>query len=483
MPWNITSSESCEADKPYAVVQTGTNELAGCHATEADARAQIIALQTAEKEAAVANEVNVETEVVYSFHAVLAVEGTPTSDGRLLEVGGAEWRNPPLPLMAQMVSTETGGHTGSVLVGRIESISVQGDKIIANGEIDTQTDAGAQVLDLLRSQTLRFVSIDMGAANIEQPDDPEAPMKFLQYEIMGATIVPFPALAGAVIWLADMNPPVEAEGVEIENPEVEVEVSVEEEPAESEAIVAAAPLFPPKSWFDDPEFTGRTAWTVLDTGQVFGHLAPWGACHTGYKNACVAPPRSKSDYAYFATGITKVLCDCTDHSIDEVRTGVVTMNGGHADAKANASSAVSHYDNTCTAVADVAVGEDEFGVWIAGALRSTVTDEEMRTLRGGGGLSGDWRPLAGNLELVAALKVNVPGFPVVASSLFHIEADGTQTSLVASFAEPEVADISTSPLEARLDALEAATKRLDSIAEPLRSLAAEQIEGNLKAPQ
>ena len=87
------------------------------------------------------------------------------------------------------------------------------------------------------------------------------------------------------------------------------------------------------------------------------------------------------------------------------------------------------------------------------------------------------------LRTSSSVKVNVPGIPVVASSLFHIEADGTQTSLVASFAEPEVADLSTSPLEARLDALEAATKRLDSIAEPLRSLAAEQIEGNLKAPQ
>jgi hypothetical protein len=479
MPWTVSTDDACKDDTPYAVINTESGKVEGCHGSEADARAQVIALQGAEKQTAVIGEKEVD-EVTYSFRTILAVEGTPTSDGRLLEIGGAEWRNPPLPLMAQMVSTETGGHTGSVLVGRIESIAVQGDKIVASGTIDPNTDAGAQVVDLLRSQTLRFVSIDMGAANIEQPDGENEPMRFLSYEIMGATIVPFPALAGAVIWLADMEPPVEATGVEIENPEVEVEVTVEEEPVEPEAVVAAAPLFPPKSWFEDPEFLSRTPWTVLDTGQVFGHLAPWGACHTGYRNACVAPPKSKSAYAYFTTGITKVLCDCDDHSIDEVKTGVITMNGGHAPVNANAATAVSHYDNTCTVVADVAVGEDEFGVWIAGALRSTVTDEEIRTLRGGGGLSGDWRPLAGNLELVAALKVNVPGFPVVASSIFHVEADGTQTSLVASFAEPEASLPELDSIEERLERLESATRRLDSIAEPLRPLAAERIEGSIK---
>jgi hypothetical protein len=39
-------------------------------------------------------------------------------------------------------------------------------------------------------------------------------------------------------------------------------------------------------------------------------------------------------------------------------------------------------DQTSAAVADVVVGgEDEFGLWLSGALRPGVTDEEVRTLR------------------------------------------------------------------------------------------------------
>jgi len=465
MAWKITMDDACAEETPYAVVDSVTGNVEGCYATEKDAQAAIVALDGKDKAAAV---IVTPVGAEYLFHSVLAVEGTPTSDGRLLEIGGATWRNPPLPLMAQMVATETGGHTGSVLVGRIEQIKVEGDKIIANGFIDPETDAGQQVLELLRSQTLRFVSIDIGSADIQQTEDPEVPMLFTSYEIMGATVVPFPALAGAVIWLADHEVPVEADGVSVEIVPVEEDVM--------ETITAAAPLLPPKKWFTNPGFDRYTKWTVLDTGQVFGHLAPWGTCHTGYKGTCVTPPNSKTDYAYFASGTCRVSCDCDDHTMEDVRTGVVTMDGGHAAGAATGNAAIAHYDNTCKVVADIAVGEDAYGIWMAGALRSTVTDEQVRALRGGGGLSGDWRPFGGNLELVAALKVNVPGFPIVASTKVHVEPDGRQTSLVASFKDPlPTPEDNLGKIEERLTALETATTRLDSIAEPLRPLAAERI--------
>jgi len=113
--------------------------------------------------------------------------------------------------MAQMINPEAGGHSGSVLVGRIDSIESDGERVMGRGVIDTATDYGSQVVELLESQTLRFVSIDIGAAQYEQDEseDAVAEMVFTNYEVMGATIVPFPALPGAVIWLDNMEEPPE----------------------------------------------------------------------------------------------------------------------------------------------------------------------------------------------------------------------------------------------------------------------------------
>jgi len=83
----------------------------------------------------------------------------------------------------------------------------------------------------------------------------------------------------------------------------------------------------------------------------------------------------------------------------------------HAGRRLAASDTAAHYEHTGVAVADVAAGEDEHGIWIAGTLRSTVTDEQVEVLRASP-LSGDWRSIGGKLELVAALAVNSPGFPI-----------------------------------------------------------------------
>ncbi|TLK47447.1 hypothetical protein [Glutamicibacter sp. V16R2B1] len=86
-----------------------------------------------------------------------------------------------------------------------------------------------------------------------------------------------------------------------------------------------------------------------------------------------------------------------------------------------------HHDHTCHAVAYVAAGEDEHGIWVAGALRPDATDEQIRVLRASP-LSGDWRSWGGNLELIAALAVNTPGFPV----LRQVVAGGVPQALVAA---------------------------------------------------
>lgn len=165
---------------------------------------------------------------------------------------------------------------------------------------------------------------------------------------------------------------------------------------------SAAPIVPPKSWFKDPGLTRATPLTVTDDGKVFGHIASWTTSHIG--RASVKPPRSASKYAYFRTGELR-----TDEG--DIQVGQLTLAGGHASLQASAEDAIKHYDDTASAVADVVAGEDEFGIWVAGALRPDATPSQIRAFRASSP-SGDWRPINGRLELVAVCQVNVPGFPI-----------------------------------------------------------------------
>lgn len=198
-----------------------------------------------------------------------------------------------------------------------------------------------------------------------------------------------------------------------------------------EGLVASAAYYlvasadqsgPPAAWFLDPELSGPTPITIDDEGRLFGHLALWESCHIGYPGECVAPPESAANYAYFRTGTV-----ITDDG--PVPVGQITMNTGHAPMRSSAKNTMAHYDNTGMAVADVAAGDDEHGIWVAGAVRPNLGDDERAALRAAV-LSGDWRSIGGNLELVAALAVNVPGFPVPHASL--VASGGSTQALVAS---------------------------------------------------
>ena len=186
----------------------------------------------------------------------------------------------------------------------------------------------------------------------------------------------------------------------------------------------------PRSWFEDPQFTGPSRMAITEEGHIFGHMAQWGVCHIGITNVCTEAPSSFSDYAYFATGTV-------DTDEGPVAVGSLTMGCGHAGPKANAAVAAAHYDNLGWVIADVAMGEDEFGIWYAGAIRPEATEEQIAALRASGSVSGDWRTIGGHLEAVAALIVNVPGFPITPTQL--AASGGQQTSLVAAgIVTPEV---------------------------------------------
>lgn len=172
------------------------------------------------------------------------------------------------------------------------------------------------------------------------------------------------------------------------------------------AVTASAGVWkPPAAWFADPKLSLPTPITVTDDGRIYGHAAQWGSCHIGQDDVCVQPPHEDT-HPYYRTG--EVACD--DGS--RVAVGQITVGTGHAPLHLGASPAAEHYDNTGAAVADVAVGNDQHGIWVAGSVRSGADPLRVYELQAAGQVSGDWRRIGGSLRLVGLLAVNVPGFPV-----------------------------------------------------------------------
>lgn len=189
------------------------------------------------------------------------------------------------------------------------------------------------------------------------------------------------------------------------------------------SLVAAGTDFrlPPAEWFAEPEMTDYTPLTITPEGRVYGLLAPWDTEHIGIPGQFA--PKSRTGYAYFHTGATM-----TDGG--EVATGKLTVGGGHADGYYGYAATVDHYDNHGTAVATVRAGENQFGIWVAGAVIADATASQIEALRQSP-LSGDWRDIGGSLELVAAHGVNTPGFPVPRARSV-VASSGRQFSLIAT---------------------------------------------------
>jgi hypothetical protein len=225
---------------------------------------------------------------------------------------------------------------------------------------------------------------------------------------------------------------------------------IDDAPEIAEALLAGgAPLKPPKSWFENPSLDKLTPLTVTADGRVYGHVADFAMAHIGLPGQRHVP-KSPSNYAFFKTGVLETA------EGEDVHVGQITYAGGHAPLNADAGTAVKHYDDTATAFCDVNVGEDRFGVWVAGGLRPGVSDEEIRAIRAAAP-SGDWRPINGNLEMVACCQVNVPGFPVPRGMV----ASGEYISLVAAGAPSIYALRQENALIASLQGLEDRVTRME----------------------
>lgn len=240
-------------------------------------------------------------------------------------------------------------------------------------------------------------------------------------------------------------------------------------------VASGAPALPPMDWFANPGLQEPTPLTITEDGQVFGHVATWGTCHVGFEDSCVTAPTSLSEYAYFCSGVV-----ATDGG--DVRAGQITFDTGHAGLELNSRRTMAHYDNTGHVAADVMAGEDEVGIWVAGALRPGVDDDQIRTLRGAK-MSGDWRSIGGSLEMVAVLAVNVPGFPIPRPAL--AASGGRQEALVAAGLVPEAAKVENFTVEevvsATLAKIEADRRAREEIQQISASLAAEDIQRTLSS--
>lgn len=201
-----------------------------------------------------------------------------------------------------------------------------------------------------------------------------------------------------------------------------------------------APLKPPMAWFTQPEPDQPTPITVTADGQVFGHLALWDTCHTGFMGGefseCVKPRPSATGYQFFHLG----QFDTADGTI---AVGKMTYGTGHASLSAGLQAASAHYDNTGSVGAFVRAVDGRHGIWLSGALRSDLPPEGLRDLRANPP-SGDWRGFNGNLELVASLAVVVPGFPVpraqLALSASADSANGVSAMILPGFTSGDIVE-------------------------------------------
>ncbi|MFF2650596.1 NUDIX hydrolase [Streptomyces sp. NPDC058045] len=174
------------------------------------------------------------------------------------------------------------------------------------------------------------------------------------------------------------------------------------------AVVAAAFRYdgwtPPTDWFRAPDLPDLQPVTVDDDGRLRGYLAAWGVSHRSYPGRSITPPRSRTKYRLFNSRPL-----ATSEGLVDV--GLITMGTGHAALGCDRRAAAAHYDDTGTMAAVVRAGEDSRGIWLAGAVLPTLSDEQRLRLSLSR-FSGDWRQEGAGLELVAALAVNTEGFPV-----------------------------------------------------------------------
>jgi hypothetical protein len=416
--------------------------------------------------------------VPFTIPAVV-LEGWNTTDGgtdvRYIEPGSLGRLDLPQTIMAMLRNPDggMGGHDAAIAAGRIDTLERVDFSAVINRETGQPFGEGvwgwratgylvphddqpgtAATVDYVRDQVLRGVSADLrevdGEVDVLELDEDGFPervrLRVTQGVIGQCTITPAGAFPSAYVILdegqgsdneaapATSEVPVDPSQLRIVEPEHGRRALLASVAAGVETI---APVVPPRAWFtrqDVPDparhvYLGRRP-DGVPTGQVWGYVAQWGVPHAGILDREVYAPRLGPEGYRTFTSQGSVFTE----EGEEVPTGVLSFGGGHCmDMNAGVVPALAHYDSTSTAYADVQIGEDEFGLWFAGAMRPHLTRAQIEEF-GRHPISGDWRANPGdaNVRLVAALCVNTPGFPIRGRA--HLTASGARTLIAAGSA-------------------------------------------------
>lgn len=362
----------------------------------------------------------------------LVLEGIRTGDGRFIPYGSLGHRGLPLPVAGQVSNDE--GHKGAEVFGKITKLERHEGSDVISKETGEPFPEGTAVWEawgvgdadskpgtLAAKGYLIGNSADIADATVEDELADGKPQRSLVGgKIGGTTLVPIPAFADGFVEVdgkrLDAQPAVEP---------VAASAWTEIEPDQPTPVVASVVTDdPPLEWFSPPNLDRLTPLT-RDGRHVFGHIADWNRPHTSFGGRQVFAPRSRSDYKWFNTGaFTAADRDGTPRT---VAVGRLTINGGHADTSLSHREAVRLYDDASTAWAYVAAGEDDYGIWVNGVTADDVDESVIRKALAHPP-SGDWRPIDGSLELVAAHCVNSPGIPVPRARV----ASGEIVALVAA---------------------------------------------------
>lgn len=427
-PWSIVEGDArCDAGE-FAVVKDEDNELEGCHASRESAESQVAALYASESE-------DGSRSLRWAgVSGAIVVGDRQTGDRRQFTVEELAWQNVgvgsslEIPLGHQYERGHGGDGSDKVaLVGRLDSIELQGKELFARGVVDISTPEG---LAAARRMGTRDEPGTLAGVSVIVDEDPDGPGMSVEYqfaeecdmddELTEACMIPERTIirAGARIRAVDLvDIPAFAEARLYLDEPLPADVGQPEnvdDPITAAAYTMTLPDLPPAEWFSEPTNEPDIgAITVTDDGRIFGYLAPKHVAHRGIRDKRVEVPMGNVDYGVWMNRVT--LADDGSGSFTRVATGPITMDCGHASASPQVRGAArrEHYDNSCSVVATVRAGENARGVWIAGAILPDVSPDQLRRMMACQ-LSGDWGPhreKPGKRELAAALLVPVPGFP------------------------------------------------------------------------
>lgn len=342
---------------------------------------------------------------------------------RILASDGGSTRNLPRTISYQ--DRDMPGHSAAVNAGSIWEVTIDGETGIMSGRgwfadsEDGRKAAFAVYSKALYTNSVDLADIPVDGVNITKhgdwwDDDFHVDIEFTDWAFAKTTLVGVPAFKdahGLVEWDDEITAAMESDEPLV----VDCDSSFSGWTATE--MVAGMTNLPSWDLFHHPEADIPHKIMVSEPDEhgwvhVYGHLARWNEPHTGYDGRNIYAPRSQDDYSVFCQ--PSVL---TDRGM--VRTGPMTLYGGHVDLRAAA-------DDPRNAWADVRVIDGKHGPWLSGVARPHIAaDDAERYVARASRISGHWKGVKGREQLRMIICCNAEGYPVA----WQPEAD----ELVASF--------------------------------------------------